>query len=583
LSGATLQAPIAIAATSSDSSGYNLKSLTVSADGISTPLVTAIGNSASIQWSPADGSYTLRAVAVDRANNTSLTTIAITVDNTAPPAFSVFAPSPVVGSPTLSWSFSQSFTYTVTRDGVAVGGVVTPPWTDTNPGAGTHTYVVTATDSALNSTSASVTVLVVPASATAPRALSGASPTNAIPHLTWQKPTTFAVTGWQVSRDADGVIATITDPDVTSFDDHDVTGQGPHVYTVRAISGATPGDPSNPITVIYDTIPPALGAPTAIANANGSVSLIWPDAVDPGPGSGVANYVVRRSGQTSPADLAAGTSICTVSLPAATGCLDSATNNGSIYNYSVFAVDGAGNTTRQIVSARAVDTVPPDGVSDFHGSVGPTNAHLFWNAPSRQGNSADLAGYRIIKLASGVRQPTNPRDGSEICPGLGFRDADCFIQNLTTGQKVTFAIYALDEVPNYSAPALLTLTPNSSDHKKPGLPTKVRLKRVGASFTMTWVSPKDRDLSHFRVTLYDNGPAARPAIGKAVVTGRVLRASFKLKARQIVYINLFAIDLSGNFSRVTKLIVMPDKLVVPKKKQPRHKAAAGAKTLPKKT
>ena len=76
--------------------------------------------------------------------------------------------------------------------------------------------------------------------------------------------------------------------------------------------------------------------------------------------------------------------------------------------------------------------------------MGPTNVHLMWDAPARQGNDADLAGYRIIKLGAGIKQPTNPRDGTEVCPGLGFRDNDCFVQNLTTGQKVTFEVYALD-------------------------------------------------------------------------------------------------------------------------------------------
>ena len=32
----------------------------------------------------------------------------------------------------------------------------------------------------------------------------------------------------------------------------------------------------------------------------------------------------------------------------------------------------------------------------------------------------------------------------------------------------------------------------------------------------------------------------------------MLTASFTLHAGQIVYVNLFAIDLSGNFSRVTR-------------------------------
>ena len=357
--GATLHAPVALAVSSSDSSGVALKRLAVSADGGAGTLISAAGNSVSTLWTPPDGHYTLTATAVDRADNQSTSAISITVDSAPPASFSIFAPSPVVGSPTLSWPSDPAATYTATRDGKAVGPV-SSPWTDPNPGIGMHTYVVTATDSAQNATSATAAVLVVAASATAPRQLSAVSPTNSVPHLTWAKPTTFAVTKWQITRDDDGVVATLTDPDVTSWDDADVSGEGPHVYTVRALSGEVPGDVSNPITVTYDTVAPVLGEPSAVAMPSGAVALSWPDATDPGPGSGVADYVVRRSGQVSPADLSAGTNICTVTLPAATGCLDSATNNGSTYNYSVFAVDAAGNVARQIVSARAVDSVAPD-------------------------------------------------------------------------------------------------------------------------------------------------------------------------------------------------------------------------------
>ena len=82
----------------------------------------------------------------------------------------------------------------------------------------------------------------------------------------------------------------------------------------------------------------------------------------------LSKYVVRRGGQTSPpADPAARHGICTVTLPAATGCLDSATESGTIYGYSVFAIDAAGNVTRQIASARALDTLPPDPVTGFRG------------------------------------------------------------------------------------------------------------------------------------------------------------------------------------------------------------------------
>jgi hypothetical protein len=438
---------------------------------------------------------------------------------------------------------------------------------------------------------AALTIVVTAPSATAPQSVSAVSPTNTTPHLVWQRPITFAVTGWEVFRDNPNTAPVATlGPSALSFDDVGVPGQGLHSYVVRAMSGASPGDASAPVSVVYDTLPPALAAPSGTANPDGSVSISWLPATDPSPGAGLSGYVVRRGGQTSPPDsTTAGTAVCTLPTTA-TGCVDRAATSGSIYGYSVFAIDGAGNQTHQTVSVRAVDSTAPDPVTGFKASVGPTNVHLVWDSPARQGNDADLAGYRLIKLGAGIRRPTNPKDGTEVCPGLGFRDNDCFVQNLVTGQKVTFAIYAEDAVPNLSAPTLLTVTPNATDHKKPGLPTKVRLKRVGAKITMTWISPKDRDLSKFRVTLYNNGPAQRPSRGKAIITGRVLRATFALTAGQVVYVNLFAIDLSGNWSRVTRLIVMPDRLFAPKskhKKVGKHtkvtkKKHTGAKTPPKK-
>jgi hypothetical protein len=542
-----------------------------------------------------DGTYTISASVTDAAGNVGSGSRAVTVDNHAPGAFTAFGPTTVAGGPTITWTPASDLTnvtYRIQRDGpgghVQFDGV-SSGWSDSDPAhplaLGTYTYTVQAVDALLHVTAApTLTIVVTAPSASTPQNVSAVSPTNALPHLAWQPPITFAVTGWQIYRD-NALVTTLTDPSARSYDDTAVPGQGMHSYVVRALSGATQGDASAPVSVVFDSIAPSLAAVSATPNPNGSISLSWPDAVDTVPGSGLAKYVVRRGSQTSPpSDPAAGTGICTVTLPASTGCIDSATDSGTIYGYSVFAIDAASNLTRQVTSARAFDSLPPDPVTGFRGTVGPTNAHLEWNTPARQGNNADLAGYRVIKLGTGIKQPTNPRDGTEVCPGLGSGDGDCFVQNLSTGVPVTFAIYAMDASNNLSAPTSLTITPNSSDHKKPGLPKKVKIKRVGATITMTWVSPKDRDLSKFRVTLFNNGPAKRPSLGKAIVTGRVLHASFKLKAGQVVYVNLFAIDLSGNFSRVTRLIVMPDKLFQPKSKHKKvaKKKASGTKTPPKK-
>lgn len=575
-----LHGVVNISASSTDPGGSGVASVALSIDG-----GPALGNGSAV-WDTgpgpthvADGTYTLRAVATDNVGLQTPSTTTITIDNTPPDPPVVVTNSPVAGSPTLSWATVAGYTYTVTRDGNLVGAA-SPPWTDpVTPAPGAHTYIVTARDAAGNPrASAPVAVTVVATSATQPRSLAAPSPTNALPHLTWQKPTTFAVTSWQVRRDG-AVVASIGDADTLSFDDAGVGTQGPHTYTVQAMSGATGGDVSSPITVIYDTVAPSVGALAGAGGADGSVSLTWPAASDPDPGSGIASYVVRRAG-AAPADVSAGTAVCTVTPPGGTGCVDSAALSGTTYGYSLFAIDGAGNVARQAVSVKPTDSMPPDAVTGFHASVGPTNAHLIWDVPARQGRNADLAGFRIIRLADGVKSPTNPKDGSAVCPGLGSKDGDCFVQNLATGKKVTFAIYAADEVPNYSAPALLTLTPRG-DGKKPGRATKVRLTRIGGRLTLRWVSPKDPDLSHFVVNLNRNGPAKNPGVRPIVFKGRKLTASFTLKAKQVAYVNLFSVDLSGNYSRVTRLIVMPAKLVVAKAKK--KKVVKKATTPPKKT
>lgn len=575
---------VSIAASSSEPGAVN----------VSTSPATTISPTAWDTTAISDGTYTITASSTDAAGNPGSAQRVVTVDNHPPGAFSASGPTTVAGGPQIFWTPAPdltSVTYRIQRNGpggpVQFDGV-TSGWTDPSQplALGTYTYTVEAVDvlgHVTQATGSPLTIVVTAPSATAPQSVSAVSPTNTTPHLVWQRPVTFAVTGWQVFRD--NAMVTTLDASALSFDDVGVPGQGLHSYVVRAMSGASLGDASAPVSVVYDTLPPALAAPSGTANPDGSVSVSWLPATDPSPGAGLSGYVVRRGGQTSPPEsTTAGTAVCTVTTTA-TGCVDRAVTSGSIYGYSVFAIDGAGNQTHQSVSVRAVDSIAPDPVTGFKASVGPTNVHLVWDAPARQGNDADLAGYRLIKLGAGIKRPTNPRDGSEVCPGLGFRDTDCFIQNLTTGKPVTFAIYAEDAVPNLSAPTLLTVTPNATDHKKPGLPKKVRLKRVGAKITMTWVSPKDRDLSKFRVTLYNNGPASRPSKGKAIITGRVLRATFALKAGQIVYVNLFAIDLSGNWSRVTRLIVMPDRLggaTTHKHKKIAKKKTTGAKTPPKK-
>jgi hypothetical protein len=532
-----------------------------------------------------DGTYCYRVVGhYADGDRTSTETASVLYDTTPPPVPDVSAgQNPVAGKPTLTWTSSNQNTYSVSRGGSVVDPSVMPPWTD--PAAlspGTYDYSVVAKDQAGNPSSAgTVSVIVIPASLTAPRSISAASPTNTVPHLAWEPPVTFAVTSWKIYRDG-AVLTTLNDAALGTYDDTSLATQGPHLYAVQAMSGGTAGDLSSSVAVTYDTKPPALDPARATANPNGSISIIWPDAVDPSPGAGVASYVVRRAdGSSGPPDASSGSAVCALTPPA-TECTDTNTKNDTVYSYAIFAIDGAGNVARREASARASDVVPPAPVTGLEVTrFDRTYAQLAWDAPKN--TSADVAGYRVLQLRPGDRTPLNPVDGTIVCRNDDPQNTNCDALRLVPGKKVTFAVYAYDDVPNYSAPALISMVPHSVDHTPPHKPTKVKLTHSGLRYLLTWVSPRDPDLSKFRVTLYDKKPPTRPSLGKAVVTGRVLRASFTLTRGRKVYVTLFALDVSGNFSKVTKYVVAPGAIVAKSKhKVAKKKAAATKKTVPKK-
>ena len=350
---------------------------------------------------------------------------------------------------------------------------------------------------------------------------------------------------------------------------------------MQALSSGVPGDMSSSVSVTYDAVAPVLGPASATANPNGSVSVIWPAATDPSPGAGIASYVVRRAtGATGPSDAASGTAVCT-QLPPATGCVDASAKDGTLYGYSVFAIDAAGNVARRTASAKASDTQPPDAVAGLKVlTFDRTYARLSWNVPALSGADADISGYRVLKLRPGAKAPLNPQDGTIVCRNGDPQNHICDALDLTAGKRVMFAVYAYDDVLNYSAPAMISIVPHSVDRVPPHRPTKVTLTRSGLAYTLRWVSPRDLDLSRFRVTLLPKKPAPRPAVGKAVVTGRVLHANFTLSAGQKVYVNLFALDVSGNFSRVTRYVVAP---AIASRSKHRVTQRAGEATTPKRT
>ena len=517
-----------------------------------------------------EGSYQLSATIT--AGSAVRTGDAITVasDGTPPPA-PTLAPSAqsVSSDPMLTWgpvTDPHGPVHYQLREIISGGmrAVVDTPLTsfsDAGVLAGTHSYDLVALDAPGNASVASntVTAVVDPSDPTTPRTLMAPSPTNLRPRLTWTQPSHFDVRKWLVYRDDPATpIATISDATQTNFQDDSLTAEGSHRYWVRALGdNDAPGSLSAPITVVYDAQPPALADFTATPNPGGTIDLAWPAATDPDPSSGVAQYVVRR-GDDAPLTPEAGIAICQP-RPPATGCTDTTAVSGQIHAYALFAIDGAGNSTRRTVVVRPADTTRPSPPTNVKGAAASRSARITWTAPPLIGDNADRQGFEIVKLRSLTRKPKSPDDGLLVCPA-GPTDTRCFITQLKNNVAVAFAIFAYDEVPNYSTPVVIRLTPHRSDRAAPHAPIELRSIVRGHQVVLHWKAPTDGDLKEFVVRWLPNHFPAGVKVGKLLFRGRKLAIKVGLKPGSTAYFSVFATDVNGNVSRPARIrVVIPGK------------------------
>ena len=149
-----------------------------------------------------------------------------------------------------------------------------------------------------------------------------------------------------------------------------------------------------------DTVPPAGVALTARPDS-GTVQLSWSAATD---ASGIAAYrLYRATGTTGAFSLRA-------TLPAtATGHLDTGLVNGTVYRYSVTAVDGAGNAGGSaVVSATPRDVTAP--AAPVLAAVGhDRSVTLTWPGVT---DASGIRGYQLWRAVPGSAvRPAHHRGG----------------------------------------------------------------------------------------------------------------------------------------------------------------------------
>jgi chitodextrinase len=179
-----------------------------------------------------------------------------------------------------------------------------------------------------------------------------------------------------------------------------------------------------------DTLAPTAPGSLAVTGVTaGSISLSWTESID---NVGVTAYQVSRNG-------GAPTTVTGLSFT------DTGLAPGTLYNYSVVALDAAGNvsTASTVQGTTTPDTTPPTAPGGLTGTSGNAAAMLAWNAST---DDVAVTGYRVYRDNVLI----------ETVNTLGYTAV-----GLTNETAYVFEVTAIDAFSNESAPSQVTVTPRA--------------------------------------------------------------------------------------------------------------------------
>lgn len=214
--------------------------------------------------------------------------------------------------------------------------------------------------------------------------------------------------------------------------------------------------------------PPGQVTGLSATAGDGQVSLSWTALPD----VDLAAYTIFRGGAQ-------------VATTASTSYTDVGLTNGATYSYTVAARDNAGQWGANSTSASATpaDATAPDAPSNLTATSGDGQVSLSWSAST----AGDVAAYRIYRNGSLLTQ---------LGTNLSFVD-----QAVANGVSYTYAIRAVDEVPNESNPSD-TATATPADTTAPPAATNLTAVPGDGLVNLSWTASAAPDVASYR--LYRN-------------------------------------------------------------------------------
>ncbi len=315
------------------------------------------------------------------------------------------------GNVGLSWSTSASANfYTIYRGGVRLATTTALTFADSGLTVSTsYTYSISASNDAGESALATLTTL------------SSASCTPSVPVISVNTDPTCGgriiiswsavpiATSYKIYRN--GTLATTTTS--ISYTDTGLTVSTNYTYTVAASNAA--GDSATSTTAAalssascLPSVPSGLGAVAESACASKKIDLSWI------PSNNTSSYIVYRYGANTAGSVTVSTTTSTIpGTYVGEVIVDTVANDGTLYRYTVVAIDGLGHSaTSSSASAISANMCPPAAgpiLTAVSGSClnGGNKVNLSWTAV------AGATGYTLysdsgIGLFSAIYSTTTP-------------------------------------------------------------------------------------------------------------------------------------------------------------------------------
>lgn len=128
------------------------------------------------------------------------------------------------------------------------------------------------------------------------------------------------------------------------------------------------------------------------------------------------------------------------------------------------------------------DNTPPEPVTDFAATAGNELVSLSWSIPA-----ADCSGVVIVRKVGVI--PATPSDGTVVFDGFGSALIDN--QGLINGKIYYYAVFAYDNLRNYSQKAWVKATPSLGLGIVPRNPSGLTVSLTGKSLNFSWVDNSD--------------------------------------------------------------------------------------------